>query len=39
MKGVAKAYANGNTDVVDKKTYEKLIDGLKLLEKVVWGEQ
>lgn len=35
MKGVAKEYAGGNTKIVDKKTYNKLLDGLKLLEKVV----
>ena len=35
MKGVAKEYAGGNTNIVDKKTYNKLLEGLKLLEKVV----
>lgn len=35
MKGTAKAYANGNTQVIDKKTYKKLIEGLELLEEVV----
>lgn len=35
MKGIAKEYASGNTKIVDKKTYNKLLDGLKLLEKVV----
>ena len=35
MKGVAKEYAGGNTKIVDKKTYQKLLEGLKLLEKVV----
>ena len=34
MKGVAKAYANGEKNI-SKKTYNELIDGLKLLEKVV----
>ena len=35
MKGTAKAYANGNTSIVNKKTYNKLLEGLKLLEKVI----
>lgn len=35
MKGVAKEYAGGNTNIVNKKTYNKLLEGLKLLEKVV----
>lgn len=35
MKGVAKEYASGNTDIVDRKTYNKLLDGLNLLEQVV----
>lgn len=35
MKGIAKAYAGGNTKIVDKQTYNKLLEGLKLLEKVV----
>lgn len=35
MKGTAKAYANGNTSIVSKNTYNKLIDGLKLLENVL----
>lgn len=35
MKGVAKEYAGGNTSIVDKKTYQKLLDGLELLERVV----
>lgn len=35
MKGTAKAYANGNTEIIDKKTYKKLIEGLELLEEVV----
>lgn len=34
MKGTAKAYANGNKSIVDKKTYDKLLEGLKLLERV-----
>lgn len=39
MKGVAKEYAGGNTNIVDKKIYHKLLDGLKLLEKVVEAKQ
>ena len=35
MKATAKAYANGNKDIVNKKTYNKLIDGLKLLETII----
>lgn len=35
MKAVAKAYANGDTSIVNKKTYNNLIDGLKLLENVL----
>ncbi len=35
MKGVAKEYAGGNTSIVDKKTYNKLLDGLKLLKEVI----
>lgn len=35
MKGTAKAYANGNISIVSKNTYNKLIDGLKLLENVL----
>ena len=35
MKATAKAYANGNKDIVNKKTYNKLIDGLKLLESII----
>ena len=35
MKGIAKEYASGNTQIIDKKTYNKLLEGLKLLEKVV----
>ncbi len=35
MKGVAKEYAGGNTKIVDKKTYNKLLDGLKLLKEVI----
>ena len=35
MKGTAKAYANGNKDIVSKKTYNKLIKGLELLEKIL----
>lgn len=39
MKGVAKEYAGGNTNIVDKKTYHQLLDGLKLLEKVVESKE
>ncbi len=35
MKGVAKSYASGNKEIVDKGTYEKLLDGLDLLQKVI----
>ena len=35
MKGTAKEYAGGNTSIVSKKTYNKLLDGLKLLEQVI----
>lgn len=35
MKGTAKAYANGNTKIVKKDTYNKLLDGLKLLERII----
>ena len=35
MKGIAKAYANGNKDIVSKETYEELLKGLDLLEEVV----
>lgn len=35
MKGTAKAYANGNTEIVSKETYEQLLKGLDLLEEVV----
>ena len=38
MKGIAKEYAGGNTKIIDRKTYNKLLDGLKLLEKVVKPE-
>ena len=35
MKGVAKAYANGESTNISRETYEKLIDGLELLQKVI----
>lgn len=35
MKAVAMAYANGNTSIVSKNTYNKLIEGIKLLENVL----
>lgn len=38
MKGVAKAYANGEKNI-SKKTYNQLIEGLELLEKVVVTEK
>ncbi len=39
MKGIAKRYASGDIRVVDKNTYNKLLDGLKLLENVVKVEE
>lgn len=39
MKGVAKAYANGNKEIISKQTYKKLIDGLSLLKKVISTEK
>lgn len=35
MKATAKAYANGNKNIVSKKIYNKLIQGLELLEKII----
>lgn len=35
MKGIAKAYANGNKDIVSKEIYEELLKGLNLLEEIV----
>lgn len=35
MKGVAKAYANGEKTSINKTTYNKLINGLKLLQNVI----
>lgn len=35
MKGVAKRYASGEETNISKETYNKLIDGLKLLQKVI----
>ena len=35
MKGIAKEYAGGNKSIIDKKTYNKLLDGLNLLKKVI----
>lgn len=35
LKVTASAYANGNKKIVSKKTYNKLIQGLELLEKVI----
>ncbi len=35
MKGTAKAYTNDEAKNIDKTTYNKLLDGLKLLQKVI----
>lgn len=35
MKGVAKSYANGEDTNINRETYNKLIDGLDLLQKVI----
>lgn len=35
MKGVAKAYANGENVGISRKTYNKLLEGLNLLKKVI----
>ena len=35
MKGTAKAYAEGNKKIVNKETYNKLIEGLKKLEGII----
>lgn len=35
MKGVAKRYASGEETNISKETYNKLLDGLKLLQKVI----
>ena len=35
MKGTAKAYANGEKTNINRKTYNKLVEGLKLLQKVI----
>ena len=35
MKGIAKAYANGEKTNINRKTYNKLVEGLKLLQKVI----
>lgn len=35
MKGVAKAYASGTNKSISRETYNKLVDGLKLLKKVI----
>lgn len=35
MKGTAKAYAEGNKKIVNKSTYNKLVDGLKKLEGII----
>lgn len=38
MKEIAKQYANGNTQRIDQKTYEKLLKKLEELEKIIRGE-
>ncbi len=35
LKGTAKAYASGNKKIVSKKIYNKLLEGLKLLEDII----
>jgi len=35
MKGVAKAYASGEKTSINRETYDKLVEGLKLLQKVI----
>lgn len=35
MKGTAKAYAEGNKKIVNKETYNKLVEGLKRLEGII----
>lgn len=35
MKGTAKAYAEGNKKIVNKETYNKLVEGLKKLEGII----
>ena len=35
MKGTAKEYASGNKNIVSKKVYNKLLEGLKLLEGII----
>lgn len=35
MKGIAKAYAEGNKKIVNKATYNKLVEGLKKLEGII----
>ncbi len=35
MKGTAKEYASGNKNIISKKTYNKLLEGLKLLEGII----
>lgn len=35
MKGTAKAYAKGNKKIVNKETYNKLVEGLKKLEGII----
>lgn len=35
LKGTAKAYANGNEKIVSKKIYNKLLEGLELLENII----
>ena len=35
MKGTAKQYASGDTDIISKEQYDKLLDGLDLLERLI----
>jgi len=39
MKGTAKAYAEGNKKIVNKETYNKLVEGLKKLEGIIKWKQ
>lgn len=35
MQGIAKEYAEGNTKIVNKNVYQKLVNGLKVIEKII----
>ena len=35
MKSTASSYAGGNTDIVDRNTYDKLVKGLKRLDSIL----